>query len=208
VQRRFVVLGLATALGAGAGIGAAVLFARSSDTMVAPSRPAAAWAAGARRAPSFDLTDELGRPVSIAGLRGRSAIVTFIDPVCRDLCPLEARVLMQVARDLGTRAPALVAVSVNPPADTRANFQKDARVWGLTPSWRWAVGTQAELARVWRDYDVGVRVTHKTIAGVTVRSVAHVEAAYVLDAAGYERALFVYPFVAADVEHALARLRQ
>jgi cytochrome oxidase Cu insertion factor (SCO1/SenC/PrrC family) len=184
-----------------------VLSAHGSGPTVAPSRPAATWPAGARRAPSFRLKDQAGRPVSIAGLRGRTAVVTFIDPVCRDLCPLEARVLSQVAGDLGSRAPALVAVSVNPPADTRANLRKDERVWGLTPAWRWALGTPSALARVWRDYDVGVRVTHKTVAGVSVREVAHVEAAYVIDGAGYERALFVYPFVASDVERELTSLR-
>jgi cytochrome oxidase Cu insertion factor (SCO1/SenC/PrrC family) len=206
VQRRLAVLGLAVALGAGAGIGAAVLFAHNSGTTVAASRPAATWAAGARPAPGFRLADQAGRPVSLAGLRGRTAIVTFVDPLCRDLCPLEARVLMQVDRDLGDRAPALVAVSVNPPADTEANFGKDARAWGLTQAWRWAVGTPAALAGVWRDYDVGVRVTRKTIAGVKVREVAHVEAAYVIDESGYQRALFVYPFVAADVEQVLKNL--
>jgi hypothetical protein len=33
--------------------------------------------------------------------------------------------------------------------------------------------------------------------------VAHTEAAFVVDAAGYQRAVFVYPFSAADVEREL-----
>jgi protein SCO1/2 len=159
------------------------------------------------RAPELRLlVDPHGRTVSLAGLRGRSAIVTFIDPVCRDLCPLEAQVLARVHRDLGAAAPSLVAVSVNPPADTPANLAKDAHVWGLPDSWRWAIGTPTALARVWRDYRVGVQTVRKTIAGVSVEEVAHTEAAYVIDGNGYERALFIYPFAAADVEQELRRI--
>ncbi len=198
MQHRIALLALATALGAGAGIGAAVYLARGSNSVVEPSRPAATWAPGVRRAPDFRLVDQLGRPVSLASLRGRTAIVTFIDPVCRNLCPLEAQVLTRVEHDLGPSAPALLAVSVNPHADTLANFRKDAREWRLPSSWRWALGSQSALARVWRDYRVGVKPT----AG----QVVHTEAAYVIDAAGYQRALFVYPFVAADVEQVLKTL--
>lgn len=197
---------LVVALGAGAGIGVAVYLARGSTT-VEPSRPAATWAANAVRAPELRLVDLQGRLVSLAVLHDRPAIVTFIDPVCRDLCPLEARVLARVHHDLGAAAPSLIAVSVNPPADTQANLGKDAAVWGLPDSWRWAIGPPAALARVWRAYHVGVQTVRKTIAGVSVREIAHTEAAYVIDADGYERALFIYPFVAADVERELEGLR-
>ncbi|HLY94146.1 MAG TPA: SCO family protein [Gaiellaceae bacterium] len=206
MQHRIAVLGSAVAIGAGAGIAAAVLSAHGSGTAVEPSRPAATWAAQAVRAPELRLVDPQGRAVTLAALRGRPAIVTFIDPVCRDLCPLEARVLAQVHHDLGAAAPSLVAVSVNPPADTQANLDKSARVWGVPDSWRWAIGTPTALARAWRAYHVGVQTIRKTIAGVSVREVAHTEAAYVIDAAGYQRALFIYPFVAADVEQVLKNL--
>jgi cytochrome oxidase Cu insertion factor (SCO1/SenC/PrrC family) len=73
----------------------------------------------------------------------------------------------------------------------------------LPASWRWAIGPPAAFASVWRAYGVGVRVTHRTIVGVRVRRVAHTEAAFVVDAAGYQRAVFVYPFSAADVEREL-----
>lgn len=132
--------------------------------------------------------------------------MTFIDPVCRNLCPLEATALGKVVRDLGAKAPAIVAVSVNPWADTAANFRADARAWRLPASWRWATGTQADLASVWRSYGVAVRVQTKRVAGVTVRNVIHTEGSYLIDARGYERALFLYPFRAADIEQELRRL--
>jgi len=209
---RWLVLGAAVAAGAGVGIGAAVVSHHGSKPVAAtPARataPDTTWPAGAKRAPDFRLRDQTGKPVSLRSFRGRVAIVTFIDPVCRSLCPLEARVLGEAVRTLRPHAPALVSVSVNPPEDTRANFATDARHWRLPREWRWGVGSHAQLARVWHAYDVAVLVQKKGLAGVSVRDVAHTEAAYVVDAQGYQRALFLYPFRAADVEREVRQLER
>jgi cytochrome oxidase Cu insertion factor (SCO1/SenC/PrrC family) len=204
---RWLVLATAVALGAAIGIAVAIASSHGSAPAAAePLAPTASWAAATRRAPDFRLHDEQGTPVSLAALRGTPVIVTFIDPVCRNLCPLEAAALGKVVRDLGSRAPAVVAVSVNPAADNRANFRADARAWRLPPSWRWATGSQAALAPVWRSYGIAVQTQTKRIAGVTVRNVIHTEGSYLIDARGFERALFLYPFRAADIEHELDRL--
>ncbi len=162
--------------------------------------PVATWPSGSRRAPGFRLNDQHGVPISLALLRGRPVVVTFIDPLCRNLCPLEAKVLMQMARQVpAAKRPTVVSVSVNPRADSLANFALDQQHWQLDASWRWAMGPQTRLARVWRDYGIGVQVVTKVVAGVTVRSVVHTEGSYVIDRDGYERALFLYPFTADDV---------
>src|SRR6202012_5969118 len=59
----------------------------SDAAVVTP--PPFSWPAGRRAAPSFELRDQNGRPVSLAAYRGRPVIVTFVDPLCRNLCPLE-----------------------------------------------------------------------------------------------------------------------
>jgi cytochrome oxidase Cu insertion factor (SCO1/SenC/PrrC family) len=202
---RLLLFAATAAVGAGFGVAAAVRTSHGSSRPAA-SAAYASWAAGAHPAPGFRLRDQKGRALTTAGLRGRVAIVSFIDPVCRNLCPLEAKELARVVHDLGPAAPAVVAVSVNPPADTAGAFRQDARVWGLPPSWRWGVGPADTLARVWREYAIGVEVQRKTIAGVTVRNVIHTEAAYVIDARGDERALFVWPYRAADVEKVVRSL--
>jgi cytochrome oxidase Cu insertion factor (SCO1/SenC/PrrC family) len=125
--------------------------------------------------------------------------VTFIDPLCRNFCPREASVLSEAAAALGTDAPAIVSVSVNPWGDTAQNFHEDAVHWRLAPGWRWGVGSHGELAKVWRSYDVAVEVATKKIAGITVRNITHTGAAYLIDADGYERALFLYPFTTSQV---------
>jgi cytochrome oxidase Cu insertion factor (SCO1/SenC/PrrC family) len=173
----------------------------------AADAPGAVWAAGAQRAPDFRLADQDGKQFSLASLRGRNVIITFIDPLCRNYCPIEAQRLNDAVRSLpaGSR-PAIVAVSVNVAGNARRYLMQDARKWQLVPQWRWGVGGEAQLAPVWHRYHVAVLVTTKKIAGVTVRNVAHTEGAYVIDAAGYERALFLWPYRADGVARVLRSL--
>jgi len=194
-------------------IAAAVLYLalRGDDTAPAAipvsDAPAATWPAGAKRAPAFTLRDERGAPVSLAALRGRPVVITFIDPLCRDYCPTEAQHLNDVVGSFPDgEKPAVVAVSVNTAGNSRANLLLDRRKWQLVPEWRWAIGEEAALARVWRDYHVQVLVSSKTVAGIKVRTVAHTEAAYLVDSDGYQRALFLWPYTAAAVERTLRSL--
>ena len=123
-------------------------------------------------------------------------IVTFMDPVCRDYCPLEAKVL----NDAIARAPAsVVSVSVNLAANGRAALAHAAKKWEWGGSWRWAVGTGAQLRPVWRNYGVAVLVTKKELV--------HTEVAYLIDGSGNERALFLWPFTAQSVAQAIRALR-
>jgi len=206
VRLRWVLWGSVLLLGVVAGV-AIFALRPSSQPAAVSSDTGVSWAAGVRRAPGFALTDQAGKAVSLAAYRGRPVIVTFIDPLCRNLCPLEAKVLNDVVRGLPAASrPAILAVSTNVYGNARVNLVQDVRKWKLVPQWRWAVGGAAQLAPVWKHYQVQVLVTTKTIAGVTVHEIAHTEAAFVVDSAGYQRALYLYPFRAQDVERTLRSL--
>ena len=181
--------------------------ATSSDGVSSVTPPPLSWAPGKRRAPGFSLIDQHGRPVSLNAYRGRPVIVTFVDPLCRNYCPLEAKQLNELVRAVPTRQrPAVLAVSVNVYGNARKNLLADVAKWRLVPQWRWAVGRPRQLASVWHRYQIGVAVTTKRIAGVTVHEISHTDAAYLIDGRGYERALFLWPFRAGDVQAALAKL--
>ncbi len=202
---------LAGALVVGIGAGAAIAVLRSSNAPAIPSSlsspPAVTWPAGQKLAPGFTLRDRNGQAISLRQFRGRPVIMTFIDPLCRNLCPLEARVLARmVARMPAAQRPAIVAVSTNQWADARKNLLLDEKKWNLPSDWHWAVGAPAALARVWKAYAIGVSSTTKTIAGIEVHRITHTEASYLVDSRGYERALYLYPFRAQDVEHSLRSL--
>ena len=132
--------------------------------------------------------------MSLADLRGRPLIVTFIDPLCRNYCPREASVLSQAVTRFSSPHPTIVAVSVDPWGDTQRNFREDAQHWRLASGWIWGTGKESSLAAVWRRYAIAVEVTKKTIAGIEVRYITHTEAAYVIDGDGHERALLLWPF--------------
>jgi protein SCO1/2 len=186
-----------------AGIGGLIyLSQRGTASTPPPPRFTAAmtWKAGQKPAFDFHLRDENGKPISIASLRGKPVIVTFIDPVCRSLCPLEAKVLSASTRKLpAAQRPTIVAVSVNPWQDTKANFAADRLHWQLGSNWRWAVGTRAQLAQVWKRYQVAVLFQTKKINGIVVRDVTHTEASFVVDPSGFERAVYLYPFSGSDL---------
>jgi cytochrome oxidase Cu insertion factor (SCO1/SenC/PrrC family) len=214
IRPRWVVPGFAllACLAAGIPILALVLLRHPGGTPAVAETGVATpfeWAAGQRPAPAFRLTDQDGRRITLAAFRGRPVIVTFIDPLCRNLCPLAAHVLNQVDATLpASQRPAIIAVSVDIYADTRADLLQDFHKWDLVPQWHWAVGKPRQLAAVWKAYKIGVLDTTKRIAGTTVHYITHDEVAYVVDPSGNERALFVWPYYPEDVEHLVRGLER
>jgi protein SCO1/2 len=209
VPLRWAVPGIAVLCCAGAV--PVLIISRLRQASAQPSVPTQSapftWPAAQRPAPNFRLLNQSGHTVSLAAYRGRPVILTFVDPLCRNLCPLAAHVLNQVDTDLPpSRRPVIIAVSVDIYADTHADLMEDFNKWHLVPQWQWAIGTPKQLAAVWNAYKVGVSVDTKTIAGTTVHYITHDEVAYVVDPAGYERALFVWPYFPQDVEHTLAQV--
>ncbi|HSC51402.1 MAG TPA: SCO family protein [Gaiellaceae bacterium] len=203
----WLLLALAVGVLLGAGVGLVQSRHHTAALSTVAAAPVATWQAGERRAPDFRLADARGAPISLRQFRGRPVIVTFLDPVCHSLCPLEAAELNRALSLLpAAKRPAVVSVSVNPWADSRAAFRADARKWRLGPEWHWAAGPHALLAPVWKRYAIGVLQTKKTVNGVVVRDVSHTEASYLVDANGYERAVFLYPFRGADVAAAVERV--
>ena len=67
-------------------------------------------------APHFTLTDQHGRIVSLASLRGHTVALTFLDPVCTSDCPLIAQEFRQTDLQLGaaSRNVDFVAIVANP----------------------------------------------------------------------------------------------
>ena len=182
--------------------------AAMAESSLTPDAAAATWSAGAKPAPGFRLTDQNGTAVSLAAYHGRPVIVTFIDPLCRNFCPLEAKVLNDVVAKLpAAQRPAIVAVSVNLWGNARKYLVQDVHKWQLTPEWRWGVGSSAQLEAVWKAYQIEVLDQTKTIAGVTVHQITHTEGAFIVDPSGHERALYLWPFRAVDVTRTLQQLR-
>ena len=132
-------------------------------------------------ADGFALTDQNGRTVTLASLRGKVVLMTFLDPVCTTDCPLIGEVFKQTGVLLGSRDKDvdLVAIVANPSYRsvefTRAFDRED----GLTsvPNWLYLTGSLSALSQVWRDYGVtvqnlpaGAMAAHNDLAIVIDRS--------------------------------------
>ena len=137
------------------------------------------------RAPAFRLTDQNGRQVSLASLRGKVVLMTFLDPVCTSDCPVIAQEFRGADQVLGASARhvELVAIVANPlyhsVAYTRA-FDRQERLTGL-PNWLFLTGSLAQLRQTWKDYAIAAQILP---AGGMI---GHSDVAYVIDAHGRTR---------------------
>ena len=136
-------------------------------------------------APAFSLTDQHGRDITLASLRGKVVLLTFLDPVCTTDCPLEAQEFRQAGQLLGADdgRVELVAIVANPVDYQLGYTQAFDRQEGLDgmPNWLYLTGSPAQLAPVWRSYGIAAEIAP---AGSMI---AHSEIAFVIDSGGHLR---------------------
>ena len=137
------------------------------------------------KAPAFTLTDQNGKQVSLASLRGKVVLLTFLDPVCTSDCPQIAQEFKGTDQVLGakSRNVELVAIVANPlyrsTAYTRA-FDAEQRLTKV-PNWLYLTGSLAQLQQAWKNYAIAADIVPS--GGM----IAHNDVAYVIDPNGYTR---------------------
>jgi len=131
------------------------------------------------RAPDFSLHDQDGEPISMAALRGRPAIVTFLYTTCKETCPAQAQQIKLALDRVGEPVPA-IAVSVEPGADTPASAQRFLHKQGMVGRLEFALGSRAQLQPVWRGFAIQPQLPDAEHQARTV----------IVDARGYQRVGF------------------
>jgi cytochrome oxidase Cu insertion factor (SCO1/SenC/PrrC family) len=155
-----------------------------ADTILAQAidGPAAVYN---RPAPAFSLTDQHGRTVTLASLRGKVVLLGFLDPVCTVDCPLMAQEFRQAGHLLAadSRRVALVAINYNPLYTQLSYLQAFDRQEGLgaLANWLYLTGTRARLQQVWRSFGLPMLILP---AGSMI---GHGDYAFVIDQAGHIR---------------------
>jgi cytochrome oxidase Cu insertion factor (SCO1/SenC/PrrC family) len=134
---------------------------------------------------AFQLTDQSGQTVTLASLRGKVVLMTFLDPVCTTDCPIIAQEFKQTGVLLGSadKDVDLVAIVANPIYRSVEFTQAFDRQEGLStvPNWLYLSGSVSELSRVWNEYGVAVQ---DLPAGSMI---AHGDLAVVIDRSGHIR---------------------
>jgi cytochrome oxidase Cu insertion factor (SCO1/SenC/PrrC family) len=107
------------------------------------------------KAYDFRLTDQHGRPISLADARGKVIAMTWIYTSCRDLCPAEGAIISQALKTIGGDRAVAYAVSVDPVGDTQPRAQQwlDRRRF-TEGNGRYLIGTRAQLLPVWLHYGI------------------------------------------------------
>jgi cytochrome oxidase Cu insertion factor (SCO1/SenC/PrrC family) len=133
-------------------------------------------------APDFTLTDQNGAMVSLASLRGKVVLMTFLDPVCTSDCPIIGQEFKQTGVLLGRQDSdvELVAVVANPTYRgiefTRAFDRQDGL--DTVRNWLYLTGSLSQLGKVWDAYGITVE---NLPAGAMI---AHGELAVIIDRSG------------------------
>jgi cytochrome oxidase Cu insertion factor (SCO1/SenC/PrrC family) len=139
-------------------------------------------------AKGFALTDQHGQPVSLASLRGKVVLLTFLDPVCTSTCPLIAQEFRAAGQLLGAdaRKVELVAIVANPVYHQLADVQAFDRQENMNqvPNWLYLTGSVPQLQQVWKNYGIAAEILP---AGSMI---GHSENAFVIDPAGKVREEF------------------
>jgi cytochrome oxidase Cu insertion factor (SCO1/SenC/PrrC family) len=133
-------------------------------------------------APAFNLVNQHGQAVSLSGLRGKTVVLTFLDPVCTSDCPIIAQEFRQADQMLGGDASKveLVAVDANPSYIATADLLAfdDQEDLSHLPNWLYLTGPAPRLQKIWDSYGIVVRYEP---GGAMV---AHSDTAYVINRNG------------------------
>jgi protein SCO1/2 len=107
----------------------------------------------ARPAPGFTLTDQYGRRLSLAELRGQPVILTFAYTSCGSTCKVIAQQIRGALAELPHAVP-VVMISADPRTDTPAAVRSFLASMSLTGLVHYLTGTEAELRPLWRAFRV------------------------------------------------------
>lgn len=142
------------------------------------------------RAYDFQLPDAEGRAVSLAALRGKVVVLTFLYTHCPDYCPLVADEIGKLHAQLGPLGDrvAFVAVSVDPSGDTPDAVRGFLQAHHVDGVLTYVRGTGMQLRPVWAHYFVasdaqdGISASHAAASAI-----GHTSIVYVIDPEGQVR---------------------
>lgn len=165
-------------------LGASMLQPADANAVLADSGGGVTMLDG-RPAPEFSLPDQHDQLVSMASTAGELRLVTFLDPVCSDDCPVIANQIAAAVRGLGSlaRRVQVIAIDSNPLFYRVSDVAAFSTSHGLDdlPNWHFVAGSQRSLQMVLDSYGIVVQVP-------AVGMIAHSEGIYFIDGAGRQLA--------------------
>jgi protein SCO1/2 len=128
------------------------------------------------RMPDFRLTDQDGRTVSAASLRGQTVVFAFVYSTCEDTCPAQVRSIRGALDRLGHDV-RVVGVSVDPANDTPDRAKTFLLNQAMTGRMDFLLGSRAQLEPVWKAFGIAPQTKGRDHSSYTV----------IVDGAGRQR---------------------
>jgi len=141
--------------------------------------------------PTFNLTDQQGRPFGSADLNGRAALFSFVYTNCPDVCPLLTSNMAQIQHRLRTKGllgtkVELVSVTVDPRRDTPSVLAEYAsRYHADADAWRFLSGEPDSIYEVLWGFKLNTVEVARAFEGADV--VPHASRFVVVDPSGQVR---------------------
>jgi len=117
-----------------------------------------------RQAPDFVLTDQDGKVVRGADLRGRVLLVSFVFTTCNGTCPATTHRMSMVAQALQDHGlfkagrVRLVSITLDPARDTPAALRRYLRLYDADPGhWSFLTGERRQVEKVVASWGMWVR---------------------------------------------------
>jgi protein SCO1/2 len=185
------------ALAALAGVLLALQRAPTADTLEITNGWAGAQRPPGQPVPDFTLTNQDGKPVTSAGLKGHPVVFAFIYSTCRDTCPAQVQVIKGALDDVDNPSVRVIGISVDPANDTPKRAQSFLLNQGMTGRMDFLLGTRAQLQPVWRAFAIQPQQ----------RNLEHTSHTVLADRRGFQRIGFPYERLTEEaLAHDLARL--
>lgn len=163
---------------------------------VAPNGFAGAIRPPGTRMPAATLRDQDGRSVTLDRRREGPVVVTFVYATCEDTCPAQVQAIRGALDEYGRDVPVL-GISVDPANDTAARAKRFVNEQRMTGRMRFLLGSEAELAGVWRAFGIAPQRGAEDHSAYTV----------IVDGAGRQRIGFPFSGLTSDgLAQDLARL--
>ena len=149
--------------------------------------------------PPLKLRNYLGQPVNIDSYSGKPVLITFVYTHCPDVCPLmisNLRVAQNLMGANGAQKAQVIAVSVDSKGDTPKTVTAFLKAHEMTGRMQYLIGSQKELARVWKAWGVGSERDAKD-----PDFVEHSGLVYGITASGKRAVLYAASFKPAAIAH-------
>jgi protein SCO1 len=95
--------------------------------------------------PDFSLTNQSGKSITTADLKGKVWVADFFFTSCQGVCPVMTARMSKLDKSLGEKGLHLLSISVDPTTDTPEKLTEYAKNFEAKDNWQFLTGEKAKI---------------------------------------------------------------